>query len=36
VEALVGRRPPVSLDECFEQLADLAESAIDLSVVGLA
>jgi adenosylcobyric acid synthase len=36
VEALVGRRPPVSLDECFEQLADLAESSIDLSVIGLA
>jgi adenosylcobyric acid synthase len=35
VEALVGRRPPVSLDACFDQLADLAESSIDLAVLGL-
>jgi hypothetical protein len=36
VEALVGRRPPVSLDTCFDQLADLAERSIDLAVLGFA
>jgi adenosylcobyric acid synthase len=36
IEALVGRQPPISLEQCFDQLADLVEDSIDLRLFGLA